>query len=209
MKRIICLLLVLLTLFSLSGCALLRDGWEETQSELWTEEIDIPIITRAPDGNPTEAGQPTEPTKDSPSTEAPASETEAPEPVPTEAPAESGPRVTEDGVYDSKEEVALYIHLYHHLPSNYITKKEAEKLGWVKGGLEPYAPGKCIGGSYFGNYEGQLPKAKGRSWTECDIGTMGKNTRGTKRIVFSNDGLIYYTADHYEHFELLYDGWED
>ena len=110
----------------------------------------------------------------------------------------------EDGWYDSKEEVALYIHLYGRLPGNYITKKQAEDLGWTGGSLEPYAPGKSIGGSHFGNYEGLLPKAKGRKYTECDIGTAGKSSRGAKRIVFSNDGLIYYTDDHYESFELLY-----
>lgn len=109
-----------------------------------------------------------------------------------------------DGSYDSKEDVALYIHLYGHLPSNYISKKEAEKLGWSGGGLEPYAPGKCIGGSRFGNYEGLLPYGEGRSYTECDIDTMGASSRGVKRIVFSNDGLIYYTADHYKSFTLLY-----
>jgi guanyl-specific ribonuclease Sa len=113
-------------------------------------------------------------------------------------------QLPEDGVYDSKEEVALYIHLYGHLPDNYITKKEAQDLGWSGGSLEPYAPGKCIGGSYFGNYEGLLPKADGRKYTECDIDTLGARSRGAKRIIFSNDGLIYYTADHYESFELLY-----
>ena len=100
--------------------------------------------------------------------------------------------------------MALYIHLYGRLPDNFITKKEAEALGWSGGSLEPYAPGKCIGGSYFGNYEGLLPKKKGRSYTECDIDTLGKKSRGSKRIVFSNDGLIYYTEDHYNTFELLY-----
>ena len=110
----------------------------------------------------------------------------------------------EDGVYDSKEDVALYLHLYGHLPDNYITKKEAEALGWTGGSLEPYAPGKCIGGSRFGNYEGLLPDAAGRRWTECDIDTLGAKSRGAKRIVFSNDGLIYYTGDHYASFELLY-----
>lgn len=112
--------------------------------------------------------------------------------------------VREDGEYDSKEEVALYIHLYGHLPSNYITKKEAEAAGWPGGSLEKYCPGKCIGGSHFGNYEGLLPGAKGRKWTECDIDTLGARARGAKRIIFSNDGLIYYTEDHYESFELLY-----
>ena len=110
----------------------------------------------------------------------------------------------EDGTYTSKEDVAAYIHIYGHLPNNFITKKEAEKLGWSGGSLEPYAPGKCIGGSRFGNYEGILPEKDGRKYTECDIDTLGASKRGAKRIVFSNDGLIYYTGDHYETFELLY-----
>ena len=110
----------------------------------------------------------------------------------------------EDGSYTTKEDVALYIHQYGHLPSNFITKKEAEKLGWPGGSLEPYAPGKCIGGNRFGNYEGLLPEEDGRTYTECDIDTLGAEKRGAKRIVFSNDGLIYYTEDHYESFELLY-----
>lgn len=112
--------------------------------------------------------------------------------------------IDEDGSYTSKEDVALYIHTYGHLPGNFITKKEAQALGWSGGSLEPYAPGKCIGGSHFGNYEGLLPEAEGRSYTECDIDTLGASNRGAKRIVFSNDGLIYYTGDHYESFELLY-----
>ena len=110
----------------------------------------------------------------------------------------------EDGSYTSREDVALYIHLYGHLPPNFITKKEAEKLGWNGGSLEPFAPGMCIGGSHFGNYEGILPQKEGRSYTECDIDTLGADKRGAKRIVFSNDGLIYYTEDHYKSFELLY-----
>lgn len=112
--------------------------------------------------------------------------------------------VSEDGIYTSKDDVAQYIHIYGHLPSNFITKKEADELGWPGGSLEPYAPGKCIGGNRFGNYEGLLPEKDGRVYTECDIDTLGADKRGAKRIVFSNDGLIYYTEDHYESFELLY-----
>ena len=108
------------------------------------------------------------------------------------------------GVYDSKDEVALYIHTYGHLPGNYITKKEAQKLGWPGGSLEPYAPGKSIGGDYFGNYEKKLPKVKGVDYHECDIGTAGRKSRGAKRIIFSDDGRIYYTDDHYETFTQLY-----
>ena len=115
-------------------------------------------------------------------------------------------QIDEDGAYTTKDDVALYIHIYGHLPDNFITKKDAQALGWPGGSLEPYAPGKCIGGSRFGNYEGLLPEADGRTWTECDINTQGARSRGPERIVFSNDGLIYYTGDHYQTFELLYGG---
>lgn len=109
------------------------------------------------------------------------------------------------GSYTSKEDVALYIHTYGCLPQNFVTKDEAEKAGWSGGSVERYLPGMCIGGDRFGNREGLLPKANGRTWTECDINTLGADGRGAERIVFSNDGLIYYTGDHYESFELLYD----
>ena len=113
--------------------------------------------------------------------------------------------VTEDGEYTSKEEVAEYIHLYGHLPSNFITKKEAKNLGWDSkaGNLGEVAPGKSIGGDSFGNFEGLLPEEENRDYYECDIDSDG-GYRNEKRIVFSNDGLIYYTEDHYESFELLY-----
>lgn len=114
------------------------------------------------------------------------------------------PVLDPDGSYTAKEDVSLYIHLYGTLPGNFITKDEARSLGWDGGGLEDCAPGKCIGGDRFGNYEELLPDAPGRTWTECDIDTLGKDSRGAKRIVFSNDGLVYYTDDHYESFELLY-----
>ena len=111
----------------------------------------------------------------------------------------------EDGSYTSKEEVAAYIHQYGRLPSNFITKKEARELGWIsnEGNLGEVAPGKSIGGDYFGNYEGLLPEKEDRDYYECDINTDG-SYRGAERIVFSNDGLIYYTPDHYDTFELLY-----
>ena len=117
---------------------------------------------------------------------------------------EAAPAIDENGTYDDKESVALYLYTYGKLPSNYITKKEAQDLGWTGGSLEKYAKGKCIGGTYFGNYEGALPTKKGREYHECDIDTLGKSSRGAKRIVYSNDGLIYYTEDHYETYELLY-----
>lgn len=110
--------------------------------------------------------------------------------------------VDRDGWYDTMEEVAVYLTLYDELPENYMTKKEAQKLGWVssKGNLWDVAYGCSIGGDRFGNYEGALPNKKGRQWTECDIGFEG-DYRGAQRIVFSNDDLIYYTDDHYNTFE--------
>ncbi len=121
---------------------------------------------------------------------------------PTTAPSET--KIDEDGTYTSKDDVALYIHTYGHLPKNFVTKSEARAKGWEGGSLEDYFPGCSIGGDKFGNREGVLPKKNGRTYTECDIDTKGKKSRGAKRIVFSNDGLIYYTDDHYETFTLLY-----
>ncbi|MBP3292551.1 MAG: ribonuclease [Clostridia bacterium] len=125
-----------------------------------------------------------------------------PEPIPEPEPEE--PAIDENGSYDDRDNVALYIYTYGKLPPNYISKAEAQDLGWEGSSVERYAPGKCIGGSKFGNYEGLLPKKSGRQYYECDIDTLGESSRGAKRIVYSNDGLIYYTDDHYESFTLLY-----
>ncbi len=113
--------------------------------------------------------------------------------------------VSETGSYTGKYEVAAYIHLYGHLPDNFVSKTKARKAGWIasKGNLQDVLPGKSIGGSEFYNDEGQLPNKNGRTYTECDIDYSG-GTRGAKRIVFSNDGLVFYTADHYKTFERLY-----
>ena len=123
--------------------------------------------------------------------------------------AQSQPEATaaaldEAGVYTTKEDVSLYLYTYGHLPENFITKSDARALGWSGGGLDDYANGKSIGGDRFGNNEGLLPEASGRQYYECDIDTLHKDSRGAKRIVFSDDGLIYYTEDHYESFDLLY-----
>ena len=114
-------------------------------------------------------------------------------------------KVKEKGQYTDKERVALYIHTFGHLPDNYITKADAQALGWdnTKGNLKKVAPGKSIGGDRFGNYEGQLPKANKRKYFECDI-DYKSGKRNAKRIVFSNDGLIFYTDDHYKTFQQLY-----
>lgn len=130
------------------------------------------------------------------------------EPIETD-PVETEPEETEyvldpDGWYYSAEEVALYLITYGELPSNFITKNEARELGWEGGSVQKYKEGAAIGGDKFGNREGLLPKAGGRQYYECDIDTDGQNSRGAKRLVYSNDGLIYYTEDHYETFILIY-----
>ncbi len=181
MKKLISLFLALTLLLSLTACGL-------------------PELDTMPTGTAAETTASTEQIHETTApTEAP---TKAPTEAPTEAPIE--PKLDEYGSYTTKEDVALYLHTYGHLPENFITKAEARKLGWNGGSLEPYAEGKCIGGDRFGNYEGILPTAKGRTYQECDIDTLGASSRGAKRIVFSSDGLIYYTEDHYETFTLLY-----
>lgn len=111
--------------------------------------------------------------------------------------------IEEDGHYTTPEDVALYLYTYGDLPDNFITKKEAEKLGWdsKKGNLWEVADGMSIGGDKFGNYEGILPEED--TYHECDVNYEG-GYRGSERIVYSEDGDIYYTADHYETFEQLY-----
>ena len=184
-------LLLLLVWFFLPDTGNSATAPVPTASPLQTvSPAQTPKPTAAPTPAPTKAPTPA-PTK-------------APTPAPTEAPSDEVPP-DEDGSYTTKEDVALYIHTYGHLPPNFMTKKEAEAAGWSGGALDRVVPGMCIGGDRFGNYEGLLPKAKGRQWTECDINTLGAKSRGPERIVFSNDGLIYYTPDHYESFELLYD----
>ena len=118
---------------------------------------------------------------------------------------ESTQGVEEGKNYSSKDEVAEYLHKYKELPPNFITKKEAGALGWKSsdGNLWEVTEKASIGGDVFGNREGLLPKKKDRVYYECDINYQG-GYRGAERIVFSNDGLIFYTSDHYESFEELY-----
>lgn len=113
--------------------------------------------------------------------------------------------LSENGSYTTPEDVAEYLYVYGHLPDNFITKNEARDLGWDSqdGNLDEVAPGMSIGGDSFGNREGLLPKADGRKYYECDVNYEG-GYRGGERIVYSNDGLIFYTDDHYKSFEQLY-----
>ncbi|MBQ8087923.1 MAG: ribonuclease [Clostridia bacterium] len=122
--------------------------------------------------------------------------------------------ITEDSMveygqpYDTPEEVALYLHVFCELPPNFITKAEARKLGWVssEGNLWDVAYGCSIGGDIFGNREGLLPEARDRTWYECDVNYQG-GFRGSDRLLFASDGLIYFSNDHYQTFTQLYDDW--
>ena len=187
MKKILALVMAFIMVFSLTGCTFLANtadigiigGADGPTEIIVTEEIEAEeIITDAEETDTTD-------------------ETVIPE-------ATEDTDLAEDGYYYSAEDVALYIHTYGELPDNFITKNEARDLGWEGGSVEVYAEGCAIGGDKFGNREGLLPKADGRVYYECDIDTNGADSRGAKRIVFSNDGLIYYTEDHYESFTLLY-----
>lgn len=136
-------------------------------------------------------------------------DTPAENPAPTDAPAydepeEVLPAIDEDGTYNSPEDVSLYLYTYDCLPDNYLTKTEANALGWSGGSVERFGDGYAIGGDRFQNRERALPHTDGRLYYECDVNTWGKNERGPERIVWSNDGLIYYTPDHYATFILLY-----
>lgn len=184
MKRFLALLLALLLGLPMGGCApLLEAALSVVESEL--------------------AAQAQAPEPASPAPPEAAGGVFVSPPAPS-APAPSPGPIEESGTYDSREDVSLYLYTYGRLPANFITKSEARALGWEGGSLKPYAPGKCIGGDRFGNYEGLLPEAPGRAYFECDINTLAKSSRGAQRIVFSSDGLIYYTGDHYDSFELLY-----
>ena len=111
--------------------------------------------------------------------------------------------IDEDGWYYSTEDVALYLHTYGELPDNFITKKEAQSMGWdnKKGNLWEVADGMCIGGDRFYNNEGLLPQ---NTYYECDIDTLYSSKRGAKRLVFTYSGIVYYTSDHYRSFQRLY-----
>lgn len=106
--------------------------------------------------------------------------------------------------YETKEEVALYIHTFKELPPNYLTKKEASSLGWEShlGNLWDVTDRGVIGGDRFGNREGLLPK--GETYYECDVNYEG-GFRGGERLVYTKYGeVIYFTEDHYASFERLY-----
>lgn len=194
MKKLLCLIMAALMAFTLTGCA---NSNEKLISDVISALEEFDASGESPDSGKATSLPEQQTTAES------AAQAVSEEPPDIVQSTEEN-LIDENGSYTTRDDVALYIHIYGKLPQNFITKKEAQALGWSGGSLEPYAPGKCIGGTRFGNYEGQLPEKDGRTYTECDIDTLGQDSRGAKRIVFSNDGLIYYTEDHYSTFTLLY-----
>lgn len=90
---------------------------------------------------------------------------------------------------------------YGYLPANYLTKDEAAAKGWKTwfGNLHSVLPGATIGGDIFDNRKGKLPSAPNRIWYEADINYLG-GYRNHDRVLYSNDGLIFATYDHYKTF---------
>ena len=199
MKKRILALLLALTLLVLGGCTV-RDMVQVVGVSTTTlqELADAALSdeTEAPESGDqfVTAESPAEPPEEAPQDEA----------APADEISETTDTVGEHSYYYDVDHVVLYLDTYGHLPENYITKDEARALGWEGGSVENYLDGAAIGGDRFGNYEGLLPDAPGREYHECDIDTLHAVSRGAKRIVYSNDGLIYYTEDHYESFILLY-----
>ena len=169
-------------------------------SQTITDEADdkaTDVPTEAPTEKPTKA--PTEKPTKAPTATPTAKPTKAPTKAPTEAPTEA-PR-KKAGPITEPQDIVDYLYEHGELPDNFITKKEAQALGWdsSENYVGDVAPGKSIGGDRFGNYEGLLPKKSGRTYYEADCYYEGRK-RNACRVVYSNDGLYFYTDDHYETF---------
>ena len=206
MKKVLSIVIALLLALSLFACStedaqeiidILDEVSEQTEAKEEQKQEELILI----EDEPTDEKQ----DEEEPAPEAPAEPSEpTPEPEPNPEPEQKPEKekLDEFADYSSKDDVALYISQYDHLPPNFITKNQARKeYGWNGGGLPD---GMSIGGDYFGNREGLLPEAEDREYTECDIDTTNADSRGAKRIVFSNDGLIFYTDDHYKTFTQLF-----
>ncbi len=180
-KRLVLLALLLTGLVILTGCGQLETVLEQISAP--TEALTV--VTAAPTETRTE------------------SPVQVPAKKPAKAPAQTPAEKT--GPITEPQAIADYLFEYGKLPENFITKEEAQALGWdnYRNYLSDVAPGMSIGGDRYGNYEGLLPKAKGRKFYECDVNYRG-GKRGAERIVYSNDGHVWYTKDHYGTFTELF-----
>ena len=125
---------------------------------------------------------------------------------PTEAAVTAAPEATATpGPMDEAQELVDYLEENGKLPDNFVTKKEAEEMGWKTKYryVGDIFDGCTIGGVFFGNYEGQLPVVKGRKYYEADCFYRGRE-RNEYRLIYSNDGHYWFTGDHYETFTELF-----
>ena len=115
------------------------------------------------------------------------------------------PTPVPEGPIIDPQSIADYLFAHGELPDNFITKKEARALGWdsSRNYVSDVAPGMSIGGDRFGNYEESLPVVKGRQYYEADCWYTG-GRRNAYRIIYSDDGHVWYTEDHYQTFTELF-----
>lgn len=109
---------------------------------------------------------------------------------------------TDISVLTNEKAVVSYVKQHHCLPDCYITKREARERGWnpAQGNICDVLPGRAIGGDRFGNRGHSLPDVPGRKWFEADI-NFDCGRRNADRLLFSSDGLVYVTKDHYRTFQ--------
>lgn len=201
------ILIVIVALLVISS--LIRQSREDAAETAAAGAVPAPLATLAPEAEKTpapgteSAEETAEPAYEEPSVIVDAEEADTYSDDPEEISYTGGSEITEDGTYSSVEDVSYYLHTYGHLPDNYITKSEAEDEGWVsyEGNLWEVTDGASIGGDRFGNREGLLPK--GEKYYECDVNYDG-GYRGEERLIYTADGDVYYTNDHYKSFEKLY-----
>jgi len=216
-KRIMLSALLLALLLFLSACA--GTGTENTGQTAWdksagdellllteapeeTEAADTPTVTPKATKKAKATATPTVTPKATKRAKATATPTVTPKAT-KKAKATAAPTATPAGPIIDPQEIADYLFEHGTLPDNFITKKEAQDLGWEGGDLSRYAPGKSIGGDRFVNYEGLLPQVKGRKYYEADCWYTG-GRRNEHRVIYSSDGHVWYTDDHYQTFTELF-----
>ena len=121
--------------------------------------------------------------------------------APTDAPAPAAA----PGPLEEAQRIADYLFEHGELPDTFLRKRDAQALGWnsAYNYVSDVAPGRSIGGDYFSNYEQKLPVVQGRKYYEADCFYQG-GKRNAYRIIYSNDGHVWYTGDHYNTFTELF-----
>ena len=192
-RRLLAVLAVLVLLLGTAWAA----WWTEGKAEGAQRRTGPEVVQMAKRRKSTPTPKPRTPKPD---------RTATPRPTPTESPAAASGAVTPSPVPEGPiiDPQSITDWLFAHnftLPDNFITKREAQALGWDSryNKVSDVAPGKSIGGDRFGNYDRKLPTARGRQYYECDC-WYTRGSRNAYRIIYSNDGLVFYTEDHYNTF---------